>query len=419
MKMNLNFTFTLITFLFFGNLYVFSQWTNMKAPELTYSKLEVSNNGKNIAAFALDIDLTNFKNAPKYIISHDYGATWQTVSPPDTAGLTDPLLASPITMFWDGDDLFIQNLNKSNLLRKSSDYGATFTVVHDKIPALHLNLLRLPNGKWYYGYNGERYASTDKGITWSDDGPNNCGLMHYAIANNGNIVTTSNNGVSYSSNNGNSWERATFPSNDSFIDSDNSISKAPDGSLYFLAKTNTVIYKSSDNGVSWQKVNPSLSFVNAIAIICSGTDIISFSKSGGTFKSTDGCKNFSEMTPNAPKSGCLVNQGYAMTESSSDIFIAGQSAIYKYRKSPVSGINDKTADITINISPNPAQDFIEIENISPSAIFTLYNSLGGTIVNNENITGNKIDVSRLSSGAYLIKFQDNNNFSFKNIMISR
>lgn len=62
----------------------------------------------------------------------------------------------------------------------------------------------------------------------------------------------------------------------------------------------------------------------------------------------------------------------------------------------------------ITIYPNPASSFIEISNSSKTAIvISVYNILGDIVLSNTVAEGLKtIDISNLSSGIYIVAFND-------------
>ncbi|MET3534961.1 fibronectin type III domain-containing protein [Chryseobacterium limigenitum] len=58
----------------------------------------------------------------------------------------------------------------------------------------------------------------------------------------------------------------------------------------------------------------------------------------------------------------------------------------------------------IKLYPNPAIDILNVNNISDNAIYKIYNSTG-KMINSGNITQNKINVSQLSQGIYIIMIE--------------
>ncbi|MDN3692831.1 M12 family metallo-peptidase [Chryseobacterium tructae] len=60
---------------------------------------------------------------------------------------------------------------------------------------------------------------------------------------------------------------------------------------------------------------------------------------------------------------------------------------------------------TIQVYPNPASDVLNITKVSPNAKFTITNAAGQLVMSGQ-ISDNKISVSRLSTGAYVISIED-------------
>lgn len=65
-------------------------------------------------------------------------------------------------------------------------------------------------------------------------------------------------------------------------------------------------------------------------------------------------------------------------------------------------VKDKAA---IQIFPNPVNDILNVSQVSSKAQFSITNMLGQKVMGGE-ISDNKISVSRLSSGTYIISIED-------------
>jgi hypothetical protein len=73
--------------------------------------------------------------------------------------------------------------------------------------------------------------------------------------------------------------------------------------------------------------------------------------------------------------------------------------------------------VLINIYPTPASNYIIIENTTNKAITnTSIIDLNGKVVLNSNLNSNKIDVSNISNGIYIIKIELENRFVYKKII---
>lgn len=385
----------LLTTLMQSNL--FAQWTNLNAPQESYLWLTVSPNGKNIAAYSTGLDFTTFKFYFHYVTSHDYGASWQVYSVPDTAGKTTFQLqnSAPQDFFWDGDDLYVHDANPITSLKKSSNFGASFTVQNNNFNAAG-KIIQSPNGNWYMQYQGYQYSSSDKGATWNKLGiGGSSGFMEYLVANNGNIVSTFSQGIAYSTDGGATWTNSTFSTNDTWTDSKNSISKSSDGTLICLGKTATRLYKSTNNGVSWQLATSTLP-VNPIKLLWSGNEIVTLSTNGSTYKSTDGGSTFTQMT----KINGILSNGAAMAASNSDIFIAGASGIYKY-SGAVTDIENEVELAEVSLYPTPCQEILYINSKNSTISYSISNLAGQSVLSGV-LHANQINLGGIESGIYLL-----------------
>ena len=74
--------------------------------------------------------------------------------------------------------------------------------------------------------------------------------------------------------------------------------------------------------------------------------------------------------------------------------------------SPLSIDDVNLVNNAISIYPNPSENFISIENSNINFdVFTIYSVLGKTILEKQNYTSNKIDISSLQKGNYFIMFK--------------
>jgi photosystem II stability/assembly factor-like uncharacterized protein len=368
-----------------------AQWASLNAPKNNYEdyqQIAVSDNGKNLAALSGKLNLTTFKVNLIYITSHDFGVTWQ-IYPTNQIG-------GGQSMFWDGDDLYVQTSNASiaNLM-KSSDFGATFTV-QNSLYNTQTPIVRSPNGKWYLENSSVLNYSTDKGATWikKDLGTGQY-FIDYVVANNGNIVATVNGGAAYSTDGGETWIFSSFPS-DNLKTIYNSISKSSDGSLFIFkqATPTSLVCKSTDNGVSWQEINVSLPS-NTRKLLDCGTEMIAYTVLGSTYKSADGGKTFSAMTPANP----LITV-FDMVTTNSIVYIFGMSGIYKYGNS-TTGLTKPLTDNKFSVFPNPCKDVVNLKPDNKYDSYTITN-MAGEMVGKSKISNSQIDFSQMKAGIYLL-----------------
>lgn len=78
------------------------------------------------------------------------------------------------------------------------------------------------------------------------------------------------------------------------------------------------------------------------------------------------------------------------------------------------GVADLTTNKPVNIYPNPANEYIVIENIASNSSFEIIDIAGKTIILNK--ISNNIDISILQSGVYCIKITDGLNSHFSKLI---
>ena len=100
------------------------------------------------------------------------------------------------------------------------------------------------------------------------------------------------------------------------------------------------------------------------------------------------------MTSDTASDGSIVDS--TGTSKIDDIFITGTKI--------TSGNEELIVNSEIKIYPNPTTDFINIENFSASQII-LFNIIGEEIFNINSNSFEKIDVSELNAGIYLLKIE--------------
>lgn len=70
----------------------------------------------------------------------------------------------------------------------------------------------------------------------------------------------------------------------------------------------------------------------------------------------------------------------------------------------------------VNVYPNPAHNAIFINATSKISEIEIFNSLGATVYKNSKFTGNRIDISNLAKGIYLLKITNGNATTTKKIV---
>jgi hypothetical protein len=80
---------------------------------------------------------------------------------------------------------------------------------------------------------------------------------------------------------------------------------------------------------------------------------------------------------------------------------AANPVTWSFTTAGTASVNDETVNF-FTLSPNPTNDFLTITTESPVNEITVYNTLGQVIMTNPRNNNNRLDVSDLQSGIYLI-----------------
>lgn len=369
-----------------------AQWNSLNVPGSnyeTYGVVAVSDDGKNLFSFESDITGNGY-----FVTSHDFGNTWQKYL---QAKVNYNIPTAPVDnsmIFWNGDVLYY--ISADGTLKKSVDYGATVTTVNSQPPS-YRPILRSPDGKWYQPGSGYWHVSTDKGLSWTKISGGIDGIA-YTTAKNGNIVgLISNGGIGYSPDNGVTWTASSLPAGT--IWQYTSITKATDGTLLaFYYSSPSILLKSTDNGVTWQKVNATIP-ANIKVICYYGNDVIAYSILGTTYKSTDGGLNFVALDPKQ-----IMMSISSMISNGKNIYLHGMTGIYIYGNTPT-GI-ESLSEYKLSVFPNPCTNIIHLES-SKTVDSYLLTDISGRIVTQGIVTDSKIDVSQINSGIYILSATTN------------
>ncbi|MDP3928801.1 MAG: T9SS type A sorting domain-containing protein [Bacteroidota bacterium] len=388
-----------------------AQWTDLNAPQITaansgheYSPLAISKNGKNIVAYSSKtVWSPGYANTKHFVVSKDFGATWTENTAP---------ASSPIQFFWEGDILFLQE-SLSKILKKSTDFGATFTNQNEDIFTVGTaeKICQLAPDNWILITTISRriMQSTDMGVTWNDKGSVNVSagpnLFSYTTAKNGNLISTGVTGAAYSSDNGLTWSPSTLPTTLP-NSADNTVSVSENGDILLFVFPSKLIFKSTDNGQNFSAVTSNLPSTAGNCmyynndIICIGTD-------AATYKSTDGGTTFTKMTePNAIFKSSLFGTK-TMIKNNGNLYVCGLNKILRYG-SGASSLNEQSKKaISFKVFPNPANNKISLEGLSHLSspeitVHTLEGKLALTHANGDE----SIDISTLETGVYLVKVKD-------------
>ena len=218
-------------------------------------------------------------------------------------------------------------------------------------------------GGTYTPWGGGFYRSFDNGITWENIGITDDHLQSICVNQDGKLIVGGFSGFqNYHSNNaGDTWVQGTEMSADVM-------------QLYDNDKLITGGYINSNSGC-WYSENWGESWINLIdTIINPQVQTISISPS---------------------------NVIYAQTLKSS------QNSYQLFKcTNPIVNIENIEAESNLRIHPNPIKDYVTISGIDFEKLktFKIYNT-NGQIVFSGLINRNRIDVSYLTTGVYLILFE--------------
>ncbi|MCL9769953.1 GEVED domain-containing protein [Flavobacterium sp. HXWNR69] len=93
--------------------------------------------------------------------------------------------------------------------------------------------------------------------------------------------------------------------------------------------------------------------------------------------------------------GSAINSSNACTS-----FGSGETRDYIFTVNNSLGVNDNSFDTKIKVYPNPTSDYINIESLSEIKKVTVYNMMGQMVL---NTISNKVDISNLSSGTFILE----------------
>jgi|TARA_B110000902_G_scaffold76379_1_gene90827 hypothetical protein len=106
-------------------------------------------------------------------------------------------------------------------------------------------------------------------------------------------------------------------------------------------------------------------------------------------------------------------KGYAWSNGSSEIRI---DEVAMTNEDSTASVNDIFSS-KISIYPNPANEFVQISTSETITGVEVYNLIGKKVISSSKLTNNKIDVSNLSKGVYVLKVMSNDLVGSRKIII--
>jgi hypothetical protein len=83
----------------------------------------------------------------------------------------------------------------------------------------------------------------------------------------------------------------------------------------------------------------------------------------------------------------------------------------------INGIKEGEASRKLNFSPNPANDFITLSNVSSNSMYQIFN-VAGSIVSEGKIENKTIDISNLTHGIYTVKVLSKNDTLVNKLIVT-
>ncbi len=213
-------------------------------------------------------------------LSTDRGLNWIQKS----KGLP---IASVFSLFKSSKGILYAGLFPAKGVFKSTDNGENWFPASENIPNANVyEFAEHPDGTLYIGTNEGIYKSTNQGNSWHKINTGFKGSAVLTIQTNGVIYAgTSDDGIYISSDGGTTWFRSQIDEEKKGI-SVYSIAIAPNDVIY--AGTSEGIYKSLNNGISWEPSNKMLNAFNVRALFSKrNAEILTSIENYGIFKTTD------------------------------------------------------------------------------------------------------------------------------------
>lgn len=226
--------------------------------------------------------------------SNDSGVTWEQKTSDYGRG------SSTEELFGDNDYIYIVFGGTAREIWRSTDFGASWSVVNDSFADSNLRLGEIsPSGNLFVAdSSGDVYMSDDQGTTWTLKGDFNGGASNdglgMAINSAGDIFVVDGSGSVWKSvNSGTSWTEASSGYGGGSATDDMEVDS--NGDLFILI--NTEIYRSSNDGASWSVFNDSISpYSNSLVemFIDSNDNFYILDAIGRVFRSTNNGLSWTE-----------------------------------------------------------------------------------------------------------------------------
>jgi len=299
----------------------------------------------------------------------------------------------------DGDNIYA---GKADGLFISRDNGQNWNKA--KLPDSIRTLYPLAVNKNYAftapTYSGFWYSS-DYGNTWQQDNLNFPSII--SLGWKGDTLFAGGGALWMSTDYGQTWDTISSDRSPFFI--------TFKGDSIYVAEAGRGIFLTSDFGKSWKQVLYSFDGVYHPIIFINDTMVVGDPR-GGFSISTAGGEDIQYSYDNRHVSALLFYNGYLFAGYNWDIsFASGKIIRWKWSDIKyfvrVASVGEETNSANIFIFPNPARDYVYFNSslIDGAGMwqYQIYDILGNCAQSGA-IESNKINISRLSSGFYTVRF---------------
>lgn len=235
-----------------------------------------------------------------YDLNGDFLSSTNFMSYAFRPGTWDTIEEQPEATMWDLAADTVNNqtymISSGQLFRQSERYYDWVAINTDNLGGLTSIEIDSRNHLYISSYNGDVYASADKGLRWNKctrpfTGKNN--YIELFVSNNNDVwVSSAGNKLLRSKDEGVTWEDASAGLSDG--DGLGEIYQYPDGTFFFRT-TNYRLFRSDDDGKSWSRVKTQ-ERADELYITTKGVMLIyASSEKHRLLKSTDKGEHFTEI----------------------------------------------------------------------------------------------------------------------------
>lgn len=376
--------------------------------QLTFTEHDPIQSWKTINQVTEDVQGNIFVAAQDAYLKYD-GSTWTELQ---------------VTGFTIGELTAIAAVDDNNIWIGTEDdgllqYDGTTWIQHTKantmLPDDQVNDIKIAS-------NGDVWVATKKGVvsisgmTWTDyDNPTSTlatyGVTDIEFASNGDIWFANHfYTVRLSGSTWTSWD--AFDITNTFSSFFNDLAIASNGDIYGGTNAGLVIY----NGSSWTETiynNDDLVFAQVISLSVDQSDRVWMGISNDGLRVHDIATDTPLGAFDNDGAGVPTDQLYTIfTASNNAVWIAGIENGLSEITNITTATNDLSDQISLDISPNPANDFFQIkmEGEIEKLEMSLMTIDGKVLLQKTILKGlqQSINIESLHSGIYFIKLQDEN-----------